>query len=234
MIKHIEKPVDFVTERYYGATEILDIMRSGKRTDEMESSCLAALDSLLIALDVHVAGAVPHARRTGEYAAYLSRLMGLDEKEADVIKRCAVFHDIGKIGIPDSIFQKPGRLTPEEMEIMEKHTKIGYDLLRHFYFMREEAETAYCHHERPDGKGYPRGLSGKDIPLYARIVLVADAFDAMRSDRVYRPALSLKATIREITEGAGTQFDSEVVKIFKNCYKELDTLLNRTNATALP
>jgi len=184
------------------------------------------IDTLIKALDTHEPGARLHAMRTSECAMIIARRMGLNEDETKAVKCGATVHDVGKIGIPDSILQKPDKLTPNEMEIIRKHSEIGYNLLCHFPFLKREAEAVYCEHEWYDGGGYPRGLTGNDIPICARITAVADAFDAMRFDRVYHQAVPLESAVAEITAGAGTQFDPEVVKAFMTCYRELDDLFD--------
>ena len=123
-------------------------------------------------------------------------------------------HDIGKMAIPDAILRKPGALTPEERDIMREHCFRGYQMLRKIPFLSEAAEIVYAHQEKYDGTGYPRGLKGAQIPLGARIFAVADTLDAIRSDRVYRPAQTLSAAREEIQRFSGKQFDPEVVKTF--------------------
>jgi len=234
LLKNLENTKDFVTEPYLKGIDILDITRSSGRTDGTEEFYMEVVDALLNALDAHEPGARLHARRTSEYAVVLARHMGLNKDETEAAKSCAIVHDVGKIGIPDNILQKPDKLTPNEMEIIRKHSEIGYNLLCHFPFLKRCAEAVYCEHEWYDGRGYPRGLAGNDIPLCARITAVADAFDALRFDRVYRKRLPLESVydtggplesvVSKIKAGSGNQFDPEVFKAFMNCYQELDAL----------
>jgi HD-GYP domain-containing protein (c-di-GMP phosphodiesterase class II) len=133
--------------------------------------------------------------------------MKLSAKELDGLSLLAVLHDIGKVGIRESVLQKPGPLTPEEWEEMKKHPEIGYRITQNIPELAAVAEYILYHHERWDGKGYPRGLKGEEIPLLCRILAVADAYDAMTSDRTYRKAMSREEAIAEIKRNAGTQFD---------------------------
>jgi len=125
-------------------------------------------------------------------------------------------HDIGKITIPDKILYKPGKLNPEEWDIMRKHTINGYNILKSADKYSRLAEYALTHHERIDGKGYPNGLKGDEIPLFSRIIHVADAYEAMTSDRIYRKALKKEEAIKELKRFSGTQFDSDLVDLFVN------------------
>lgn len=126
----------------------------------------------------------------------------------------ALLHDIGKLGIPDSIMFKPDKLTPEEWAVMRRHPVYAYETLLQIEFLRPALAIPYSHHERWDGTGYPQGLKGEEIPLAARIFAVVDAWDAMRSERPYRGSLPRDKALKEIVNGAGTQFDPRVVRAF--------------------
>src|SRR5208283_3930801 len=147
--------------------------------------------------------------------------MGLPKDRVRVISRGAFLHDIGKMAIPDAILRKPGRLTPEEQMEMRKHAYLGYQMLRKIPFLHEAAQIVYCHQERYDGSGYPRGLKAEQIPLGARIFAVADTFDAITSDRPYRAAQSVTSARREIQKYAGLQFDPDVVTTFMSIPENL-------------
>jgi HD-GYP domain-containing protein (c-di-GMP phosphodiesterase class II) len=147
-------------------------------------------------------------------AVQFARLMGLDEKEIVQLRRGAMLHDIGKIGIPDAILLKPGPLDPGEREIMQRHTTYAYELLKPIPFLRSALDIPYCHHEKWDGSGTPRGLKGEGIPLSARIFTVVDVWDALMSDRPYRQAWPLHKVKEYISERSGSEFDPQVVDVF--------------------
>ena len=155
-----------------------------------------------------------HCQRVTAFTITIARAMGVDKALLRQIARGAFLHDIGKMGVPDSILTKPGPLTPEEREIMRRHCDIGYAVLQRIPFLKEAAEIVLSHQECYDGSGYPRGLKGEQIPMGARIFAVADTLDAMISDRPYRKALPISAAREEIQRFAGRQFDPRVVQVF--------------------
>lgn len=163
-----------------------------------------------------------HSTRVSEYSVKLAKKMHLEEEEIRHLGYIALMHDCGKIGIPDHILNKPARLTPEERKIIEQHTVIGGKLLENMTAIPGIREGALYHHERYDGKGYPEGLRDTEIPLYARIIGVADSFDAMNSDRCYRERLPMEVIKRELRDNAGKQFDPEVVKFMLRLIDEND------------
>jgi HD-GYP domain-containing protein (c-di-GMP phosphodiesterase class II) len=150
----------------------------------------------------------------------MAKGLGCSEEQLKQIARGAYLHDIGKIGTPDAILLKPGKLTVEEKAIMETHVRIGYNLVSRIAFLTGAAEIVLTHQERYDGTGYPQGLIGKEIPLGARIFAVADTLDAMTSDRPYRRALPSSAAREEIIRESGQQFDPEVVQVFRSLPEE--------------
>ncbi len=152
-----------------------------------------------------------HSTRVAQYSRELARRMGLNEQEQEHIYYVALLHDIGKIGIPDNILNKPGKLTPEEREVIQRHPKIGAEILKNFTALDGIMDGAKYHHERYDGKGYCEGRAGEDIPLMARIIGVADTYDAMSSERCYRKPLSEDIILSELKNGSGTQFDPAIV-----------------------
>ena len=155
-----------------------------------------------------------HTQRVVALTQQLGASMGLTDTEMVQIRRGALLHDIGKMGVPDSILLKPGELTPQEWEIMRQHPKQAYDMLAPITFLRPALDIPYCHHEKWDGSGYPRGLNGKSIPATARIFAVADVYDALTSDRPYRKAWTKERTLEYIRAQSGHHFDPEVVEIF--------------------
>ncbi|MBI4668209.1 MAG: HD domain-containing protein [Elusimicrobia bacterium] len=158
----------------------------------------------------------PHIRRVSGYAALLAQTIGLSPKEVEIVRVTAPLHDIGKVAIPDQILKKPGRFTDQEKIKMHKHTLHGYDMLKNFKspLLQEASKIALNHHESYDGSGYPQGLKGEAIPLRARIVTLADSFDAMTSKRIYKAAISFEDACKEIRREAGRQFDPKLCDAF--------------------
>lgn len=158
-----------------------------------------------------------HLARIGELSALFSRLLGQGEEEQDLLRNCAPLHDIGKIGIPEAILLKPGKLDPQETAVMGTHTTLGYELLRacQSRYLAEGAGIALTHHERWDGTGYPRGLRGGEIPRQGRIVAVLDVFDALVSSRPYKQAWDPGRALEYIVEQGGRQFDPELSELFR-------------------
>ncbi|ADK14552.1 HD domain-containing phosphohydrolase [Clostridium ljungdahlii] len=155
-----------------------------------------------------------HSHRVSEYCNLLGKAMNLPEGEIQELKTVGFLHDIGKVAIDENILNKPGKLIDEEWEKIKRHPEIGYRILSSVNDMAEMSEYVLAHHERWDGKGYPKGLKGEEIPLKSRIIAIADAFDAMTSERAYRSALSKEIAVEELIKNAGIQFDPELVKIF--------------------
>lgn len=155
-----------------------------------------------------------HAMRLSVLSVQIGKMMGLSQNELNDLELFSMLHDIGKIGIKDQVLLKPGNLTEEEWIEMRRHCEIGYRIARSTPELAHIADYILTHHERWDGKGYPQGLAGKQIPLLSRILAVADSYDAMVNDRYYRKALSQETAINEIKKGSGTQFDPEIVEIF--------------------
>jgi putative nucleotidyltransferase with HDIG domain len=181
---------------------------------QLEQSYDDTLEALGGALDLKDAETEGHCKRVTAFTIAIAKEMHLEPALLPQIARAAFLHDIGKMAIPDMILRKPGPLTPEERDIMRTHCEIGYNMVKRIPFLREAAEIVLAHQEYFDGTGYPRGLRGEEIPLGARIFAVADALDAMISDRVYRKALSIKHAQDEIQRCSGTQFDPIVVEVF--------------------
>lgn len=228
LLKRLESADDFVTAPYIGNMNIVDVEKSAEPRGGTESNCLMMLQSILGLLDVHDPWAAAHAHRTSEYASALGTALCIRGSDLPRLERSALFHDIGKLSIPDAILQKPSQLTEAEQEIVRRHTETGYQLLRHFNFLDKEAEAAYAHHERHDGRGYPRGLAGDRIPLFARIVAIADAFDAIHCGRSYHGDIPAERVIDEINKGRGTQFDPAIVDVFLKVSSSPDSIFRRT------
>jgi putative nucleotidyltransferase with HDIG domain len=160
-----------------------------------------------------------HSSRVTGLSLILSEQLGCSKEEQDILNFAGHLHDIGKIGIRDDILLKPGRLTDEEFEKIKDHPVIGANILEQLGLWERERQIIRCHHERFDGGGYPDGLKRQDIPFLARILSVADVYDAMASDRAYRKKMEDAVIIRIINEGIGTQFDPDVVAAFNDAYK---------------
>lgn len=191
-----------------------------EQTQELVSLYADTLEAMILALDAREHETGNHSYRVTEYTLTLARRMGLADPDLAVIARGALLHDIGKIGVPDSILIKPSKLTKEEWEIIKKHPVFGYELLKKIQFLEQSAKIVLTHHEHYDGKGYPQGLRGEDIPLGARIFSVVDTMDALTSERIYRKAISFNKAIEKIPCVSGSQFDPEVVKVFLTIPKE--------------
>lgn len=183
--------------------------------DQILEAQRTALGKLCEAVEMRSKETGQHIQRMSRYSRLLATLCGLPTEQVQLIEAAAPLHDIGKVSIPDSILNKPGSLTPEEMEVMRGHARNGYDLLSDSRsdMLRLGAEIALTHHERWDGTGYPRGLKGEEIPLHGRIVCLADVFDALMSKRVYKEAFSFEKTTRIISEGSGKFFDPRLVEL---------------------
>lgn len=187
---------------------------------DLEQSYQAALFVLSQALDARDRETQGHSQRVTKLALAIGRHLQLSEEELTDMERGALLHDVGKIGISDTILLKPGPLTPHERQIMNEHPRIGYEMLREVPFLRGALPVVLYHQEWYDGTGYPFGLRGEEIPLSARIFAVADAFDAMTSARPYRPAMSREQALQELQRHAGTQFDPHVVEAFLELYAQ--------------
>ncbi|MFQ6019270.1 MAG: HD-GYP domain-containing protein [Dehalococcoidia bacterium] len=182
---------------------------------ELKSSYESIVAVLCAALDLRDHVTHGHAQRVSELASVVAWQMGLRKDQLRLIEQAAILHDIGKIGVADSVLSKPGGLTEQEWEEMRKHPELGYQILKEIEFLKDAAEIVYAHHERFDGNGYPRGLRGEDIPVGARVFAVVDAYDAMTSHRPYRRAMPHNQAVEEISRHSGTQFDPQVVRAFK-------------------
>ena len=181
---------------------------------DVEESYKITLEALVTALDAREHETQAHSQRVREYTLTLARDLGLKHDDLIQAGRGALLHDVGKIGVPDSILLKPGKLDESEWVEMRKHPQIGYNILQSIEFLSPAAEIVLCHQERWDGNGYPNRLAGLDIPLGARIFAVVDTLDAMTSDRPYRKAMSFDVALEEIRSCSGTQFDPRIVSAF--------------------
>lgn len=183
--------------------------------NDVQDAHLATLQSMALLLEAKDAYTHGHSERVRDYSVLVSRKMGLSMQETEVLRVAAALHDVGKIGVKDAILTKCGPPTPEEWEMIRRHPRLGYDVLSHVpHLTKEHLQVVRGHHERIDGTGYPDGLRGDQISTVTQIIVVADAYDAMASDRAYRPALSKEKIIEQVRRFAGSQFDPHVASVF--------------------
>lgn len=207
--------------------------RVAERTHELEEARLEMLYRLARAAEFRDDQSGQHTLRVGRVAGRIAQVIGLPRESQELIARAAPLHDIGKIGIPDAVLLKPGRLQPVEREVIETHTVIGAEILSgsRYPLLQLAEETALSHHERWDGHGYPRRLAGENIPLVGRIVAVADVFDALTHDRPYKDAWTVRAALTEIEANAGTQFDPTIVEALLRVAPEVGVLETSSDLT---
>jgi putative nucleotidyltransferase with HDIG domain len=191
--------------------------------------------ALAAALDVREHNTGVHSQRVADYTLRLAREVGVREKEMlDDFWRGALLHDVGKIGIPDNVLLKPGRLSEEEWVVMRNHPEVGARMLRKIEFLRGPTDVVLSHHERYDGAGYPRKLIGAQIPLGARLFAVIDVYDALTTDRAYHTARSHTDALTKLAEGSGTHFDSVIVDAFaKIPFEELREIAKKNQTPLL-
>ena len=180
----------------------------------------ATIEGWSAALDLRDKETEGHTQRVTRMTVRLAEAMGFSSQELVHLRRGALLHDIGKMGIPDRILLKPDKLTDEEWEVMRRHPAYAYLLLERITYLGSALDIPYCHHEKWDGTGYPRGLKGADIPLAARIFAVVDVYDALISDRPYRKGWSHQKAVDYIQEESGSHFDSQVVDAFLKMVSE--------------
>ena len=202
------------------ASYIALAMENTMLNSEISGLNMNLLKSLAMAIDARDNYTRMHSMRVTRYAVMIGAYMGLKQDEIEILRRGSLLHDIGKIGVRDDILLKPGALTIEEFDTFRKHPETGARILGPEGPLRLIVPLVLHHHERYDGNGYPHGLKGGDIPLGARIIAVADSFEAMTADRPYRKALTAEEAILEIRQNAGSQFDPDVVKAFMEVLKE--------------
>lgn len=209
--EYTEYDIDMMTFISNSAGIGMENKRLLKQLQVTYVNTLKTLVSVLEAKDAYTRG---HTERVASYAVAIATRLGLDEEHSRRVMFGALLHDIGKLGVMDSVVHKKGALDAEEWELLKAHPAIGAEIVEKMEFLDGVADTVRYHHESWDGRGYPEGLSGTDIPLGARIVAVADSFDAMTTDRSYRRALSVEQALGRLEAAAGTQFDADVVRVF--------------------
>ncbi|MFC4320063.1 HD-GYP domain-containing protein [Litchfieldia salsa] len=199
-------------------------MRNLKKVKKDNIELTTALANALDSRDTYT---LHHSENVAKYAEKIAKAMNLPNDLCNTVRMGSLLHDIGKIGIPENILTKPGKLTNDEYEFIKAHPKIGYEIIKHVEGFHKNGvlDIVLYHHERYDGKGYPFGLKGDDIPLISRIVAIADTFDAMTSRRIYREELDLEYTLNEINRNKGTQFDPDIVDVFLKLFSANQTSL---------
>jgi putative nucleotidyltransferase with HDIG domain len=190
------------------AAQVQELKADNKRISEQ------AARTILKALDCKDSYTFGHSMRVAYFSLVTGREAGLSQEDLHELELSAIFHDIGKIGTPDTVLNKPSRLSEEEFQIMKEHPEKSYEILKEFPGFEKIADFARSHHERYDGKGYPQSLKGEEIPVAARIILIADTFDAMTSTRSYRKGLPYEVAFEELIQFSGTQFDPNMVNLF--------------------
>lgn len=196
------------------STQIALALEEDRLRDNLKQLFLSTIKALSTAIEAKEPYLKGHSQNVSRYAVIVGKALKLSQEEIDSLELAGILHDIGKIGIDDSILKKKGPLTKEERKVIEKHPVIGAKIIESVTALGPAIETVLYHHERWDGHGYPKGLSGEEIPLLARILGIADAYDAMTTERVYRPALTIEEAIEELKREAGKQFDPRLVNVF--------------------
>lgn len=236
---YITKPYD----RYELRARLLGITRLNryKKLLDERANIEQAHEQLLSAYDATIAGwshaldlrdkeTEGHSQRVTDLSEELARMEGISGIDLINMRRGSLLHDIGKLGVPDSILLKPDKLTEEEWTIMKKHPQYAHDMINPIEYLRPSLDIPYCHHEKWDGSGYPRGLKGEEIPLTARIFAITDVWDALTSDRPYRPAWDQETALEYIRGQSGKHFDPHIVELFNKLMTEKEA----GNAKALP
>ncbi len=202
----------------------LALIEAQRQLEHAEIDTITTLVLTEEAKDPYVRG---HSKRVTRCAIEIAKELGFSEQECKTIERAGILHDIGKVGIGDAILHKPDKLNEQEWVAIKRHPRRAVEILEPLKFLTEEKEMICHHHERLDGKGYPDGLKGEDIPLGARILAIADTFDAMNSERSYRKPLAENVIISELKNSAGTQLDPRIVSVFLDLLKNKPSLWER-------
>lgn len=201
-----------------GMCRKVDVLR--KKQKQYHDIVNQSLETFAHAIDAKDQNTNGHSQRVAIYSAEIAKRMGMSDEEQEQIYYMGMLHDIGKIGIPDAILKKPGKLTEEEMQIIRNHPTIGGEILKDFTAIQGISDGARYHHERYDGNGYNEGLKGEEIPLAARIICVADSYDTMSSKRVYKELHEENYILSELDQCSGKQFDPEIVPFMIEMIKD--------------
>ncbi|MHC4990457.1 MAG: HD domain-containing phosphohydrolase [Planctomycetota bacterium] len=213
------------------ATHLAIFLENASLYDDLSATFMGTLEGLTAAIDAKDRYTCGHSLRVAHLTRQLATAVGIDAATADRMHIAGLVHDVGKIGVPEAVLTKPGRLTDEEFAAIQKHPEIGHRILKDIPQLKDILPGVLYHHERWDGEGYPQRLAGEDIPRIARVISLADAFDAMSSTRTYRPSLSRDRVLREIREQAGRQFDPRLAAFFVQLdFTEFDELVRSHSA----
>jgi putative nucleotidyltransferase with HDIG domain len=208
------RPLPAALERVVGG------LSSSTPEARLEAAISPSVRTLIAATEARDAYTAGHNYRVALYALRLAQSMRLPQESLRALAQGGVIHDVGKIAVPDEVLNKPGRLTEDERAIIEEHPEAGFEMCRHLGFLADELDVIRFHHERWDGTGYPMGLQGEAIPLLARILAIADVYDALTSERAYRKAWSHEEAQRYIAAHAGTQFDPDCVEAWMALHRK--------------
>lgn len=210
------------------ASQAMAAIENARLFEKLKTAYMETILCLSMAAEQRDTDTGAHVRRISEYSGLIAQRLGLPESEVDRLRYASPLHDVGKIGIPDSILLKPGKLTPEEYEVMKTHTTIGAEILKgDAEYIVAAREIALTHHEKVDGTGYPNKLKGNDIPLVGRIVAVADVFDALVSKRVYKPSMSPEEARNLILRDTGKHFCPQVSQVFEKYFADIVSIRQR-------
>ena len=209
--------------------DIAAFLDNNRLYDDLRDLMLGSLMALTSSIDAKDPYTCGHSERVAIISRFIAEKLDLDDKQLHNIYLGGLLHDVGKIGVSESVLRKPGRLTEQEFDQMKEHPQIGANILGGIKQMADVLDGVISHHERFDGNGYPRGLAGRSIPLAGRIVMIADAFDAMTSNRTYRNALALNNVLADLRRFSGTQFDPELTDVFLN--SDIDGLTSQLSGS---
>lgn len=229
IIAEFDSPIAFIIRLLVYLTVTLiavEVTKQFHTQKNNKTELIMAISKLLDSRDTYTAN---HSENVAKYSLLIAKELGLSKEQCKAIYIGGLLHDTGKIGVPESILTKPTKLTNDEYETIKQHPVIGYESLKHISSIHSHGilDMVHYHHERYDGKGYPHGLKEKEIPLTARIMAIADSFDAMTSKRVYNDAKCIDFAIKEIQANKGTQFDPEIADVFLNILKKGDIRLRQ-------
>lgn len=197
-----------------GNAIMLHVVSTEETAQDPTLSTFSVLDALVTAIDNKDHYTKAHSEDMTKHALHLVQALGCSERICDIVRIAGLLHDVGKIGVPSSILRKPGKLTEQEYEVMKSHVTLSALIIHGLPHLSDILDAVACHHERWDGRGYPKGLKGEEIPQLGRVMAIADAFSAMTMDRPYRAGLTVEEALHRIEEGAGTQFDPELARLF--------------------